>query len=373
MVDTDQIETGLAALMPMRMARTVMVSTGGKLLDFSLEGRGHPGMSGKNWDRVPIDAQSIDAPLSRAAVFLVVSVAKDETALAAASAALGGLDDLVKTVGFRDLPARLSCIVGVGRDLWDRLHIDKRPQELKPFAPIQGPAHYAPSTPGDLLFHIRSERADLCFEFERILLDSLGTAVTVIDEVSGFRYFDSRDLLGFVDGTANPNGLDLPLSALVGDEDADFAGGSYVVVQKYLHDLGAWAKIPTPVQEEIIGRTKIDNIEIDDDDAPRKSHKSLTTIVDADGHEYDILRDNMPFGRPGQGEFGTYFIGYSRYLWVVEKMLQRMYIGEPQGAYDRILDFSTPHTGATFFAPARPMLQALVQRAQEKLATVPKS
>jgi putative iron-dependent peroxidase len=330
---------------------------------------GESGMSGKNWDRVPIDAQSIDAPLSRAAVFLVVTVASDPSALAKVCSALDGLDDLVKTVGFRDLSGKLSCIAGIGRDFWDRLHVDKRPQELKPFAPIQGPVHAAPSTPGDLLFHIRSERPDLCFEFERILLDTLSTSVTVVDEVSGFRYFDARDLLGFVDGTANPAGLDLPASSLVGDEDPDYVGGSYVVVQKYLHDLSAWAKIPTPLQEEIIGRTKIDNIEIDDDDAPRKSHKSLATIVDADGNEHDILRDNMPFGRPGQREFGTYFIGYSRYLWVIEKMLQRMYIGDPVGAYDRLLDFSTPHTGTTFFAPSRPTLQALVQAAQERLTT----
>ncbi|QDW39524.1 Dyp-type peroxidase [Bradyrhizobium sp. KBS0727] len=324
-------------------------------------------MSGKNWDRVPIDAQSVGAPLSRAAVFLVVTVAREQAALAKAASVLGGLDDLVKTVGFRDLNGRLSCIAGIGHDLWDRLHPDSRPKELKPFAPIKGPVHAAPSTPGDLLFHIRSERPDMCFEFERILLDSLGAAVTVVDEVSGFRYFDARDLLGFVDGTANPTGLDLPASALVGDEDADFAGGSYVVVQKYLHDLSAWTKTPTHLQEEIIGRTKIDNIEIDDDDAPRKSHKSLATIVDADGNEHDILRDNMPFGRPGQQEFGTYFIGYARQLWVIEKMLQRMYVGEPPGAYDRLLDFSTPHTGTTFFAPTHPMLQAIVEAAQKKV------
>jgi porphyrinogen peroxidase len=326
-------------------------------------------MPEKSWDRVPIDAQSIDAPLSRAAVFLVVTVASERNALTEVCSALDGLDDLIKTVGFRDLPARLSCIVGLGRDLWDRLHLVGRPLELRQFAPIKGPVHAAPSTPGDLLFHIRSERPDLCFELERLLLDSLGAAVTVIDEVSGFRYFDARDLLGFVDGTANPTGLDLPASALVGDEDADFAGGSYVVVQKYLHDLSAWAQVPTPVQESIIGRTKIDNIEIDDDDAPRKSHKSLATIVDASGHEYDILRDNMPFGRPGHEEFGTYFIGYSRYLWVIEKMLQRMYIGDPPGAYDRLLDFSTPQTGITFFAPSRPTLQKLAQAAQQKLAS----
>lgn len=326
-------------------------------------------MSDKSWDRVPIDAQSIDAPLSQAAIFLVVTVESDPASLAKALATLGGLDDLVKTVGFRDLSGRLSCIAGIGRNLWDRLYLEQRPKELKLFAAIAGPVHKAPSTPGDLLFHIRSERPDLCFEFERILLDSLGDAVSVIDEVSGFRYFDARDLLGFVDGTANPTGLDLPAAALVGDEDSAFAGGSYVVVQKYLHDLIAWTRTPTSIQEAIIGRTKIDNIEIDDDNAPRKSHKSLATIVDAQGVEHDILRDNMPFGRPGQKEFGTYFIGYSRRLWVIEKMLERMFIGDPPGAYDRLLDFSTPYTGTTFFAPTRSTLQMLVNKVQQKLAT----
>ena len=322
-------------------------------------------MSGKNWDRVPIDAQSVDAPLSSAAVFLVVTVGGDKVALSKVASVLGTLDDLVKNVGFRDLSGRLSCIAGIGSDLWDRLSSGLRPRELKSFAPIKGPVHSAPSTSGDLLFHIRAERSDMCFEFERILLDSLGGSVAVVDEVSGFRYFDARDLLGFVDGTANPTGLDLPASALVGDEDSDFAGGSYVVVQKYLHDMAAWAKTPTHLQEEIIGRTKIDNIEIDDDDKPRKSHKSLATIEDDAGNEFDILRDNMPFGRPGQNEFGTYFIGYTRYLWVIEKMMQRMYVGEPPGAYDRLLDFSTPHTGTTFFAPTRPMLQKLAEGVRE--------
>jgi putative iron-dependent peroxidase len=323
-------------------------------------------MPENSWDRVPIDAQSIDAPLSLSAVFLTVNVLDAPATLTNVCSVLEGLDDLVKTVGFRDLSGKLSCIAGIGRDLWDRMRPEGRPSELKRFTPIEGPVHSAPATPGDLFFHIRSERPDLCFEFEKILLQKLGASVKVVDEVSGFRYFDARDLLGFVDGTANPTGLDLPASALVGNEDVDFAGGSYIVVQKYFHDLEAWGRVATPVQEEIIGRTKIDNVELDDDATPRKSHKSLTTIVDADGNEHDILRDNMPFGSPGRQEFGTYFIGYSRYLWVIEKMLLRMYIGEPPGDYDRLLDFSKPQTGATFFAPARGALQALVRAAKEK-------
>ncbi|CAN5143830.1 Dyp-type peroxidase [soil metagenome] len=311
------------------------------------------------WDRVPIDAQSIDAPLSQAAIFLVVVVGDAENDLAKVRDMLGALDDLVKTVGFRDLSARLSCIAGIGSDLWDRLGEPAKPNELKPFVPIEGIPHKAPATPGDILFHIRAERPDICFEFERILLDTLGTAVTMIDEVSGFRYFDARDLLGFVDGTANPTGHEIGESTLLGDEDPEFAGGSYVVVQKYLHDLTAWGQTSTALQEEIVGRTKIDNIELGDDAAPRKSHKTLTTIVDEDGNEHDILRDNMPFGRPGHGEFGTYFIGYTRHLWVIEKMLERMFVGEPKGAYDRLLDFSTAQTGANFFAPSRSTLAKL--------------
>lgn len=316
-------------------------------------------MTGHAWDRVPIDAQSVEAPLSQAAIFLVLCVNEGSDAIGRVRDTLGGIDDLVKTVGFRDLSARLSCIAGIGSDLWNRLGAPAKPNELKPFVAIEGTPHNAPATPGDLLFHIRAERPDICFEFERILLATLGPAVTTIDEVTGFRYFDARDLLGFVDGTANPEGHEIGEAALVGEEDPDFAGGSYVVVQKYLHDLAAWGRTSTAMQEEIVGRTKIDNIELDDDAAPRKSHKTLATIVDEDGNEHDILRDNMPFGRAGYGEFGTYFIGYTRHLWVIEKMLKRMFIGEPAGAYDRLLDFSTAQTGSTFFAPSRSTLAKL--------------
>ena len=198
----------------------------------------------------------------------------------------------------------------------------------------------------------------MCFELERLVLDALGDTVTVMDEVQGFRYFDTRDLLGFVDGTENPAGDSLQQASLIQGDDPEFEAGSYVVVQKYMHNLTNWKTLPIATQESIIGRTKLENIELDDSDE-RKSHKSLTTIVDADGIEHDILRDNMPFGRPGQSEYGTYFIAYARNLWVIEKMLQNMFVGVPDGEYDRILDFSTPVTGTTFFAPSNSMLTAL--------------
>ena len=317
-------------------------------------------MENRALERVPIDAQSVEAPLSSAAVFLVMEAREGDEALARIREVLGAVGDLVKNVGFRDLGGRLSCIVGIGSALWDRLSPDRRPVDLRPFNAIRGPVHEAPSTPGDLLFHIRAERGDMTYEFERQLLDLIGDAAHVVDETLGFRYFDARDLLGFVDGTANPTGGELPGAALIAaDADPGFAGCSYVVVQKYLHDMAAWARLSTEEQEAIIGRTKLDNVEIDDDDAPRKSHKSLATIEDDDGNELAILRDNMPFGRPGAGEFGTYFIGYAGKLWVIERMLARMFVGVPAGSYDRLLDFSTAVTGATFFVPTLAMLEAL--------------
>lgn len=316
--------------------------------------------------RCPLDTQSIDAPLTSSSIFLVITVQDNPAALNQVCETLNGVDDLVKTVGFRDMDAKLSCVVGLGSGLWDRVSPQTKPKELKPFTPIQGAKHNAPSTPGDVLFHIRASRLDMCFELERLLLVKMGAGnFTVVDEVQGFRYFDARDLLGFIDGTANPVGGDMAEATLVADEDPQFCGGSYVVVQKYLHDLAGWSELKTEMQETIIGRTKFDNVELDDDDAPRKSHKTLCTITDEQGEELDILRDNMPFGRAGEGEFGTYFIGYSRRLWVIEKMLQRMFVGEPAGAYDRILDFSTAKTGVTFFAPTRTMLEAITDFAAQ--------
>ena len=309
-------------------------------------------------DRVPIQPQSVDAPLSSAAVFLVMTIAPGDEALARVRSVISDIGVLVRAVGFRDLNGHLSCNVGIGSEAWDRLGLKTRPAQLHPFTEVRGPTHTAVATPGDLLFHIRAERGDMCFELERLILNALGDAGAVVDEVQGFRYFDARDLLGFVDGTENPTGNALYVASLIGEEDTEFAGGAYVVVQKYLHNLTTWGELSTEEQESIIGRTKLDDVEREDT-AGRKSHRSLNTIVDADGTEHDILRDNMPFGRPGQGEFGAYFIGYASDLSVIERMIHNMFAGDPPGEYDRILDFSTAVTGTTFFVPSYDLLESL--------------
>ncbi|KAL7918022.1 hypothetical protein ACQKWADRAFT_305348 [Trichoderma austrokoningii] len=308
--------------------------------------------------------QAVQASLTKSATFLVLAInPAAPSAIKTIRSVLASIADLAKNVSLRDLNSNFSCAVGIGSDAWDALTAGTglhRPAELRPFRPVRGARHTAVATPGDLLFHVRADRRDICFEFERQLLAKMGDAVSVLDDTQGFRYFDARDLLGFVDGTANPVGPAVPDAVLIADEDADCAGGSYVVVQKYVHDLKAWGGLSTEAQEAIVGRTKLDNMELDDQpDGHQQAHKTLATVADADGNEHGILRDNMPFGSPGSGVFGTYFIGYSRRLWVIEEMLERMFVGDPPGKHDRILDFSTALTGTTFYAPPAEVLDRL--------------
>lgn len=293
--------------------------------------------------------QPVLAPLTPAAIFLVAVI--NEGGHARVHDVLTELSGLVRAVGFRDPAKHLSLVTSIGSDAWDRLFSGPRPAELHPFPELQGTRHHAPATPGDLLFHLRAESLDFCFELAGQVLGALGDAVSVVDEVHGFRFFDNRDLLGFVDGTENPDGPPAVQATEIGAEDPDFAGGCYVHVQKYVHDMGAWAALTVPEQERVIGRTKLEDIELADEVKPANSHVALNVVNDADGNQLQIVRANMPFGRAGAGEYGTYYIGYSRTPAVTEKMLRNMFIGNPPGNTDRILDFSTAVTGTMFFTP----------------------
>ncbi len=249
-------------------------------------------------------------------------------------------------------------MTGIGADAFDRLTGLPRPAGLHPFRELRAGRRHAVSTPGDLLFHIRAARMDLCFELASLIMERLDGVAAIADEVHGFSYFDERDLLGFVDGTENPTGPAAVSATIIGAEEPAYAGGSYVIVQKYLHDLTGWNALPVEEQEKIIGRSKLSDVEMDDSVKPANAHNALTTIV-VDGDEVDIVRDNMPFGQVGSGEYGTYFIGYARSPATTEQMLTNMFIGSPPGNYDRILDFSTAVTGTLFFVPAQTMLDGL--------------
>jgi putative iron-dependent peroxidase len=310
------------------------------------------------WSHVPAVArplpepepQAVLAPLTSAAIFMVLTI--DPGGEETVRDLLADWAGLQRSVGFRVPEAPLAGVAGIGSDAWDRLFSGPRPAELHPFRELAGTPHRAPSTPGDLLFHVRHERMDVCFELASQVMTRLARAATVVDEVHGFRYFDERDLLGFVDGTENPVGRAAGVAALVGDADPGFAGGSYVVVQKYVHDMDAWNALPVEEQEKVIGRTKLSDIEMPDDVKPANSHVALNTIEEPDGTERQILRANMPFGQVGRGEFGTYYIAYAATPSVTEQMLVNMFIGNPPGNTDRILDFSTAVTGSLFFAPS---------------------
>jgi putative iron-dependent peroxidase len=299
--------------------------------------------------------QPVVAQLTRAAIFLVVTINSGEDNEAVVRASCGDLAALQRAVGFRDLEGRLSCVMAFGSDAWDRLFGAPKPKDLHPFREIRG-RHHAVSTPGDILFHVRSTRMDLCFELATQIMSRLGGAVSTADEVHGFKYFDDRDLIGFVDGTENPVDQAALDATIIGEEDGAFAGGSYVIVQKYLHDLNGWNALPVEEQERIIGRTKLSDIELDDALKPSSAHNALTTIIE-DGEQLEIVRDNMPFGEVGKGEFGTYFIGYARSPRRIEQMLENMFVGRPPGNYDRLLDFSRAVTGTLFFVPSATFLE----------------
>ncbi|WGX95474.1 Dyp-type peroxidase [Nocardioides sp. L-11A] len=313
-------------------------------------------------DPTPIPVpQAVLAPLTEAAIFLTYTLhastaGRHADVATTVRALLADVSGLRRSVGFRIPEGELTCVVGIGAHAWDRLFTAPRPAGLHPFREVTGDRHRAPATPGDLFVHLRAHRMDLCFELAQHLTERLAGVARVVDEVHGFRSFDQRDMLGFVDGTENPEGAEKAAAVLIGDEDAAYAGGSYVVTQKYLHDLAGWNALPVEEQERAIGRTKLADVELADEVKPANSHVALNTLVDANGDELAILRDNMPFGRVGAAEYGTFFIGYARDPGVVEQMLENMFVGRPPGNHDRVLDFSTATTGSLYFVPTTDFL-----------------
>lgn len=250
--------------------------------------------------------------------------------------------------------AGATVVMGIGFEAWQQLGLPQPlPKEFQKFAPIAGSRHTAVSTRGDLHFHIRAQEHSFCIDAATLISDALTYVAHSVEEVHGFRYWDGRSILGFVDGTENPQGeTDRAHFGIVGDEDPDYCGGSYLFVQKYIHDMRQWNALPVAEQEKVIGRSKTNDVEMDDDQKPSNSHSALANV----GDDLKIVRDNMPFGNPSTNEMGTYFIAYARSFDTVKKMLTHMFVGVPEGNSDRILDYSTPQTGTLFFVPSADML-----------------
>lgn len=307
-------------------------------------------------------SQPVTESPGKTALFMALNINPTAEAIAIVKDFCTDFPALVRSMTIRDPARNFRGIIGFGSDAWDKLFSTPKPAKLHTFEAIKGQTHTAPSTPADLLFHIRADQMDYCFEFARQIMSKIGQAVTYQDEVFGFRSFDARSMIGFVDGTENPTGNDAVECAFVGDEDPTFSGGSYVLVQRYVHDLTAWGKLSVEEQENVIGRKKFDDIELSDEEKPTNAHNVLTNITDSDGNELKIVRDNLPYGSPANGIYGTYFIGYAKDPSVTEKMLTNMFIGDPVGNHDRLLDFSTALTGALFFVPSYKLLEELADR-----------
>lgn len=249
--------------------------------------------------------------------------------------------------------SKASCVMGIGYEAWQQLDLPQPlPKEFKKFQEIKGIKHAAVSTKGDLHFHIRADEKSLAYDMSSTISGYMKEIADCVVEVQGFRYWDSRSILGFVDGTENPHGKDRDHFAIVDGSDPQYEGGSYLFVQKYIHNLDAWKSLPVEEQEKVIGRSKDHDIEMDDDVKPKNSHIALANI----GDDFKVVRDNMPFGNVTTNEMGTYFICYASTFSTVEKMLTNMFVGNPPGNYDRILDFSTAQTGTLFFVPSLDML-----------------
>jgi putative iron-dependent peroxidase len=273
-------------------------------------------------------------------IFMVWNFKKDTPIKKAFKALCALITNLNNSANTRFPNSKASIVMGIGYDAWALLDLPKP-------LPIAGVKHTAVATPGDLHFHIRSDIHSFCIDTASAISDILTEIALSVLEIHGFRYWDSRSILGFVDGTENPHEADRPHFGIIGDEDP-----YYLFVQKYIHDMKAWKSLPVAEQEKVIGRSKADDIEMSEDVKPSNSHSALANV----GDDLKIVRDNMPFGNVSTNEMGTYFIAYASSFNTVKKMLTNMFVGVPKGNYDRILDFSRPETGMLFFVPTLDML-----------------
>jgi putative iron-dependent peroxidase len=295
---------------------------------------------------------------SPSALFLILRVCEPAADGEAVAKIVAGVPGLTAKIAAADTRSRLVCNVGIGPELWDVLSPAKRPAGLRRFRALEVDGRRAPNTGGDLLFHILSKRHDLNIELVMRIHNALGDRVQVMGEVHGFRYRDSRDLTGFIDGTENPKGKQRGAVALIGDEDRAFAGGSYVFTQRYVHDLARWATLSTEQQEAVIGRRKKDSKELPPDVKPPTAHIART-VIEQDGEELQIVRHSFPYGTVS--EAGLFFIAYTRTLDIPERMLARMIGASDDGVHDRLMDFSRAVSGATFFAPSLKVLRSLAR------------
>ena len=261
--------------------------------------------------------------------------------------------DSVATFQAQFPDAALGVVVAFGHDLWRELSDGVGAEELKNFAPLG--KGLAPATQHDVLIHILSLRHDVNFSVAQAALAAFGGALKVEEETHGFRWVEDRDLSGFVDGTENPAGEARRREVAVIQDGVD-AGGSYVFVQRWEHNLKQLNRLSVPDQEMMMGRTKAANEEIDGDARPATSHLTRVDLKEA-GKSLKIVRQSLPYGT-ASGTHGLYFCAYCARLYNIEQQLLSMF-GEKDGKRDAMLRFTRPVTGGYYFAPSLEKLFSL--------------
>ncbi len=289
-------------------------------------------------------------------LYMTGLLSDEDTAIATLRQVAAALPSLTSDWARRLDEATLVSAIGFGAAVWRPLFGERKPAELAPFEAIADGPRIAPATPADFFLHIHSARHDANFALARDVRHRLGGAVRRVEEVHGCRNAGGRDLTGFVDGTENPKGEERAEVALVGDEDPVFAGGSYVSVQRYVHDLARWQRLALAEQEATIGRTKAGDEELADDVKPPTAHIARVVIED-EGRELQVLRHSLPYGNTA--ECGLYFVAYGRSPAPFRRMLERMVRADEAGHFDRLLDYTRAVSGASFFVPSVDILSAV--------------
>lgn len=286
----------------------------------------------------------------RAAIWLEASFIGDPDALRAGCRVFA---DKLATFQIQFPDVHLGAVVAFGHDLWRILSPGESAPELKNFTPLG--KGLAPATQHDVLIHILSLRHDVNFSVAQAALAAFGTILKIEEETHGFRWVEDRDLSGFIDGTENPQGVEERRQVAMIQDGVD-AGGSYVFVQRWEHNLHQLNRISVEEQEMMIGRTKVANEEIDGEVRPDTSHLTRVDLKE-NGKGLKIVRQSLPWGT-ASGKNGLYFCAYCARLYNIEQQLLSMF-GDTDGKHDAMLRFTRPVTGGYYFAPATERLFTL--------------
>lgn len=301
----------------------------------------------------PTKAQDVWKDVGKNVSFVVLKLKREN--LAADQEAIAEFADrsqaIERSMMIRAADANLKVSIGFSRTAWDYLFPNAAvPKQLETYTTLTGPEYSMPASEGDIFLHVRAGDEAVVYEVVRQFMVFLEPIATVLDETKGFRYFEGRAIIGFIDGTEAPAEFEAADYALVGEEDPEYINGSYAFAQKWLHDMDFWGKMKTEEQEKAVGRHKFDDLELEYDEKFHNAH-NVAAKIEVDGEEQKIVRMNVPFSDPATGKTGTYFIGYSRYWSVTKAMLQQMV-----DMSDFLLTFSTIQSGQLFFIPSRDTL-----------------